>query len=250
MKFLVFIFFVIALFAGGMALWAGAYIDSAAIVIGSFMAFASGSGFRASLHLKNPLITAVLISGALFGCSLAIMVYLDLTVDQIDGRAWAVIGAAVGFLATTKADSVPANKIDSTKQKIESEVLLEDCFAVVAAYGKLVEEYSGHVLPLEKLPLPKEHMKKTLQLVWAAVDDASIKSAIEVSYSFLANFREDVDKPAQLELQDVTAILERDSPNTELLAQVSDRLSLFQAVNADAIALANEFVEFKADQAS
>lgn len=249
MKFAVLIYFVIAIFAGGQALWAGDYIDGAAIVVGSFIAFAAGSGFRGSLYLKKPVLPAALIGGTIFASSFAIMHYLDLTVDLLDGRTWAVIGAAVGFFATDKADAAPRDRISSPVLKVKSENFLDDCFAAVAAYGKVVEEFSGEVLPLDQLPLPKQQMKKALQVVWVAVDDASSKDSIEAAYSFLANFREEVTKPTSLGSEELAEMSETDSPRPEILAQISRRLSLLQTVNEDALQLAYEFEQFKVSQA-
>lgn len=249
MTFVALIFALISLFAGGAALWAGEYIDGVAIVIGSYMAFAAGSGFRGSLHLRSPLLLPALIGGAIFACSLAIMHYLELAVGPVDGRVWAAIVATVGLLATTNEDVIPRGRIASTLGKVRSEGLLDDCFAVVGAYGNIMEEHPGTVFPIGKLPLPKQQMKKALKIVWVAADEQSSKDAIEAGYSHLAYFREDVDRPTLQGLEELKSILEAETLNIELTEEVSKKVSFFGTVNADALELALEFEEFKAKRA-
>lgn len=245
MGFVVLIFWAIVLFDAGNALWAGEYLHGALAVLGSLLAFAAGAGFRGSLHLKNPIIPSAIFGMALLGGSLAIMQQFDLTIDLVDGRVWAFIGAFVGFLAATKDDALPREQASSEMEGEAPEVNPEDIFSVVSAYGRIIEQQNESALPLTMLPLPKDQMKTVLKLAWVAVNQQSGKDAVEAGYSYLAHFREGIDSPISYGLDELRAAAEKQDLNSETLKGFSDRVSLFDEITAESLILAREFDEFK-----
>ena len=58
-----------------------------------------------------------------------------------------------------------------------------------------------------------------------------------------------MDTPTPLGLEDLSSTLDVETLNTELMNDVSERMSFFRLVNADALELALEFEEFKAKRA-
>lgn len=245
MPYLVLIYWVITLFDVGRAVWNGEITHAVAVVGASFLAFAAGSGLRGSLHLGNPKIPAMAL--AIFGASLALMHFMDLTVDLIDGKIWSAIGAGVGFLAARKEDALPrtAKGSDDHNAADEIETIKRHQEAVVQL-GAIMEERAGEALPVDRLPLPKEEMKAALKAMWLWVDDDYIKGAIEAGYSHLAYFREELEQPVSLQT-DVTDVTDEDGePDVEGIKRMQEQVGLFQTVNSEAMKLAAEFMSFKA----
>lgn len=250
MGFLVLIFWGIVLFDAGQSLWAGQYLRGIMAPVASLLAFAAGSGFRGSLQLKNPVFPAALIGMAVLGASLALMHFFDLTIDLVDGRVWALIGAVVGFLATKKSDVLPREQARGVAKGVSANSTLEDYFDVVGEYGQIMEVYPDTAFPLSKLPLPKEQMKKVLKLVWVAVEDETGKEAIEAGYSHLAYFREDVDEPTSRGLEELGALLKNDTLNANAVSTFSDHVELFTSITTEALVLSREFEDFKSSLAN
>lgn len=245
MGFVVLIFWVISLFDAGQSLWAGEYLRGTMALLGSLLAFAAGAGFRGALHQRNPLLPSALIGIAIFGASLAVMQFFDLTIDLVDGRVWALIGAAVGFISAKKEDALPGGQGAGATKEYATEATLDDFFGVVGAYGQIMEKDPDTAFPLTKLPLPKEQMKKVLKLVWVAVDHQSGKDAVEAGYSHLAYFREDVHAPTSRGFEELEAATRKEALSTDAVNTFSDRMSLFETITAESLALAQEFEEFK-----
>lgn len=245
--YLVLLFWAVTLFDGGRALWNGDIVHALAVVGGSLLAFAAGGGLRGSLHLGNPKAPALAIAGIIFGASLALMHFLDLTIDFFDGRVWAVIGATVGFFAARKEDALPpATARPDGSDEAAARKTLEAYREAVVKLGAIMEDEANHAFPESKLPLPKAEMKNALKAMWLIIDDNYMKGAIEAGYSHLAYFRSDLEKPVSLEFGVEDATGDDGEPDLIAIKNMQGRVGFFQTINAEAIELAAEFQGFKA----
>lgn len=249
MMYLVLIFWAITLFDGGRAIWNGEVLHATAVVGASFLAFAAGSGLRGSLHLGNPKIPALIIAIVIFGVSLGLMHYFDLTVDLIDGKIWAAIGASVGFFAARREDALPRSSDgtddvgeDSAREK------LQRYQQAVVRLGAIMEKNPGAALPESALPLPKTEMKSALKAHWLLIDDAYLQGAIEAAYSHLAYFRANLDEKISFDIDVEDATGAHGEPDLGGIKRIQNQVNLFQTINAEAIDLATEFEAYKASQ--
>lgn len=246
MVYLVFIFGAVTLFVGAGALLDGGALEALAIVAASCLAFVAGSGLRGSLYSGNPKVPATSLAVVICGASLALMHFLDLMVGPIDGKLWSATGALIGFLAAKKEHALtrPASK-NGNRHGEEVPKTLEDYRQALGQLGEIMEEHPGVAFPADRLPLPKEEMKTALKQVWLVTEDDYFRRAIESGYSHLAFFHQDLKRPLPL-----TPDPNGDGFDMEWVKDIlsEPQFQLFQTMNEEAIALAEEFTVFKASQ--
>lgn len=108
MRLLALIYIIVTLAIAAPMLVHGLLWGSAALIIGSALGFAGGSGLRGALYLGQRKTSIIIGMGLLFG-AMALVFYSHVVVTLVgvplSGDVWVFLGFAVGFLAATPADA-------------------------------------------------------------------------------------------------------------------------------------------------
>lgn len=241
MKVLLFIYIVATLIISGSLLFQTAIWSGIALLIGSFLGFAGGSGIRTSLRLGNGK-SGVILGIALLFAGMFLVFASDVIVRVfgvgLAGDNWVFLGFCLGFLSTSYKDSVLGNvTADQSRDEVEKwQQAIND-------FGALMEQNPLAVLPESRLPLPKKEMKQAFKAAWLQIDEPYMREMIEAGYVQLAHFRADVTHPIDLDLRPKS-----DLSREQLLTHVVERegdLKLWGPVNEEAASLLAEFASFK-----
>lgn len=103
-------YFLIALFVGGSAIWNGEYAAGFALFGASYLALCVGITARNAwamrsdfaFHFQNETAMMALVSCVMFGITLALVHFFDLTVGPVDGKIWALIGLGLGLFSDSQ----------------------------------------------------------------------------------------------------------------------------------------------------
>jgi hypothetical protein len=101
MRLLVLFYFALSIFVSGNMIYRGMTWPGSALVIGSIIGFAAGSGARGGTYLGQRRILLFAGMGVVF--------YSDVTVSvfgvELAGDVWVVLGAAIGWFAAKPEDA-------------------------------------------------------------------------------------------------------------------------------------------------
>jgi hypothetical protein len=108
MRFLSFIYIIITIVVAASMLFRGMGWDTGALLLGSLLGFAGGSGMRGAIYLRQR--TSGFIIGALLLISgMAVLFYSDVVLRVFDvavsGDVWPLVGFVIGFLAARPGDA-------------------------------------------------------------------------------------------------------------------------------------------------
>jgi vacuolar-type H+-ATPase subunit I/STV1 len=132
------------------AIWAGV-----ALLIGSLIGFAGGSGMRGAFY-RGQKSSAVVIGAALALAGMALVFYSDVTVGifgaAVSGALWVLLGFGIGFFAARAEDA----GVQFNSHESEDEVALGTIAAIAAglAAGRLTPEQAEKQIRASALVAP------------------------------------------------------------------------------------------------
>lgn len=80
------------------------------------------------------------------------------------------------------------------QQERKTQAIIDGALDAVSKLGALMEDYSGSVLDVSELPLPKPVMKQAIKILLKVSADPNQREALEVAFLSLANFQDGVGK--------------------------------------------------------
>jgi hypothetical protein len=108
MRLLVLFYFALSIFVSGNMIYRGMTWPGSALVIGSIIGFAAGSGARGGTYLGQRR-SALIIGVILLFAGMGVVFYSDVTVSvfgvELAGDVWVVLGAAIGWFAAKPEDA-------------------------------------------------------------------------------------------------------------------------------------------------